>query len=165
MTGDTLALHTDTVLKTRNDERVPTRVIVVTIGRSHPPETAPEARSVVATPGITDGILAGGDSATLGTGPLKLALGRATLAPRSELSLHQTSGIELVAIASGNLSLVLPQGSAWLNPLVHSAVTAHEFEDVPAGQGVTVASGATVAYRNDGSSPLVALIVTVEPAA
>ncbi|HEY7033358.1 MAG TPA: ester cyclase, partial [Thermomicrobiales bacterium] len=58
MTGDTLALHTDTVLKTRNDERVPTRVIVVTIGRSHPPETAPEARSVVATPGITDGILA-----------------------------------------------------------------------------------------------------------
>jgi mannose-6-phosphate isomerase-like protein (cupin superfamily) len=164
LASDALAMPVGAPYRTRNDERDPATVITVTIGEPQSPETVLEAHPAASTAGITDQILAGGGLVTRAKGSLTMAFGRATLAPGSEFPLHPTTGTELVAVDSGSLSLVLPQGSAWLNTPNHSAVTAHGYEDVPAGQGVAVAHGATVAYRNVGSSPLVVFVVTVEPA-
>jgi predicted ester cyclase len=162
--GDALAVSPRTPYTVRNEERTPATILVVSIGVPPSPETAPEARTTAPAVGVTDDVLAAGNAVTLPPGPLTLALGRATLAPRSELSLHPVAGAEAVAVDGGHLTLVLPRGSAWLHTPEHSAITAREYEEIPTGQGVTTAPGSTVAYRNDGSTALVLLVVTVQPA-
>jgi hypothetical protein len=170
--GDGMLLPAATGAAFRNDESVPAVAIAAGVfpataaqsklGRRAGPASWPADWS----PGATVQALAGGWLVDTSSGPAALALQRLTLPARTSMPLTEPGPVDL-AVETGALTLDVSGGLVWLqHPDGPDAMIAP-------GSGATLLPSdaalfqdeAGITIRNDGSCPLLALLLTVAPAA
>ena len=93
-----------------------------------------------------------------------VTIGRVALAPGASLARHRVANAELAIVEAGRLELDVDDGmaSVWAAPGGEFTVVGGA--TLPDGARVLAAGGTTVTYRNDGSEPMVLLLVTIGPA-
>lgn len=132
-----------------------------------PPAGAPEAIEFGPMGYIYAGHWSG--TAWAPTGPLRLALRRATLAPGAAAPEATVTGEALLAVSDGSLGLT-PAGG---EPLVERGVDFDSYMLTPvdeggetvleAGDSAHILNDTTIVLRNPGNAPVSWWLVTVEP--
>ena len=173
--GDRLVLPERTRYQTRNAEGEP--AVCLSLGIAPPPPPLPVSAGPSATPaGIAVQDLGDGLPVALPLRGVEVALGRATLGPGARLAWVGGAGPVLLAVESGRLELATTGEAAWVRRGADGARAALTSATLAAGDGalLTVATEGPAAraapagrniLRNDGDAPLVALILTIRPAA
>ncbi len=173
--GDVLVLPERERYQTRNAGGEP--AVALVLGIAPPPPSLPVSAGPSATPAsIAVQDLGDGLAVALPLGEVDVALGRATLGPGARLAWVGGAGPVLLAVESGRLELATTGEAAWVRRGADGARTALTSAILAAGDGalLTVDTEGPAAraapadrniLRNDGDAPLVALILTIQPAA
>ncbi|MGH2561169.1 MAG: nuclear transport factor 2 family protein [Thermomicrobiales bacterium] len=107
--------------------------------------------------------LAGNVQTTLpGQHPV-IAVGRATLAPGADLSLHQANGPGLLAIEQGALALTVGGEDAWVRHAESGGSMSRDVDTLATGDGVLLDTGTIALLSNRGHEPVVLTFVAVLP--
>jgi predicted SnoaL-like aldol condensation-catalyzing enzyme len=159
--GDTLVLPDGSLYELRNDAAAPAVALAVTAFGPLPAIGPGGGLQVpTETSGVTRTVLAGGLSANLPRGEVRVAIGRATLAAWANLPAHQVGVAELIAVEAGDLTLTTTGGTTWASTGPTDGTRRVETARLPAGGGALVGAEATVVYRNATAAPLSVLLVT-----
>jgi hypothetical protein len=175
--GDRLTLPASTEAGFRNDDATPALLLAAGVFPARIiPATVAQQRLIATTtpsrwddywsPGATIQSLAGGWLMDAPAGPTTLDLRRLVLAPGASVP-AATSGGMAIGVEAGALTLMLARGIAWVqtphgpdNELLADAGAA----TLLPGDGTLIPSAASAMLRNDGSGPLLAIVLTVAPA-
>ncbi|MGH2532826.1 MAG: ester cyclase [Thermomicrobiales bacterium] len=113
--------------------------------------------------GATMTPLAGAMQATLpGRHPV-VAVGRATLAPGADLTVHQASGPSLLVVEQGVLDLAADGDGAWVRRAENGGSTSRDVATLTAGDGALLHMGTSAVLANHGAEPVVLTVVAVGP--
>jgi hypothetical protein len=107
--------------------------------------------------------VAGGRTTGLPAGPARVAVGRATLAPGSELRALETTGPALLCVEGGTLGFTTSDGAAWETRGPDRASTEQGEGMLAVGDGALLQPGSGIVLRNPGDEPVVVLLVTILP--
>lgn len=118
------------------------------------------------TPGATVQELAGGWAVDLSAGPAALEIERVDLRPGDGTALA-ASGAAAIAVDAGALTMTAGQGLIWLQHPDGSDewLSPGAAATILPRNGALLQSGARATIRNDGSGPLLAIVLSVAPAA
>ncbi|MGH2561170.1 MAG: ester cyclase [Thermomicrobiales bacterium] len=116
---------------------------------------------------FTDGILlqplAGGVVATIPPDANAAAIGRVTLLPGATLPPFAAPGPFLLAVETGALGVQSTGGKVWVNHGVRGWNTNLDVGTLDAGDGAFLHAETAITLRNDGSEPVVLLVVILLP--
>lgn len=174
--GDRLMMPASTPVAFRNDDATPTVILAAGVfpARIVPATMAPQ-RLVASgtparwddywTPGATIQSLGAGWIMDPPTGRVTLDLRRLDLAPGAQAPLFASSGMA-IGVEAGALALTLTRGLVWMQApdgpdvLLDNSGAA----TLLPGDGALIQNQAAGTLRNDGSGPLLILVLTVSPA-
>ena len=169
--GDGLLVPTATAVAFRNDESAPAVALAAgifpaTTSQSKLGRTGPASWPEAWSPGASVQPLAGGWRVDATSGPAMLALQRLTMPAGASASLTAPGPVDL-AVETGALSLSVSGGLVW-----QQRPDGPDMWIAPAsaatllpGDAALLQDEASITMGNDGSGPLLALLLTVDPAA
>ena len=174
--GDGLVLPAATAAAFRNEESVP--VVALGVGlfpaavargpasvglpQGH---TAPARWADDASPGASAQPLAGGWLVDSAGGPVAVELRRMSLPPQGKAA-WSGDGAAVLAVETGALTLTVGQGLAWQQPPdgPDAWIAPASAATLLPGDGALLQDRPRITLRNDGSGPLLLLMLTVTPA-
>jgi predicted ester cyclase len=167
--GDLLLLSQGSRAAVRNDGNVTATFLAIAVRPPAGPSisggpvgTESAAASPAATPGVESTDLVGRPLTALPSGPVRLGLGRATLAPGVTLP-AAASGVALFAIEAGSSSLANTGGTVWSRRGLDGTITTATDGTLGPGDAVVLEPGSAGEVRSAGATPLVLLVVTITP--
>jgi len=168
--GDGLVLLTGVAPDIRNREPVPAVALVAGVFPTTAVQPVGSVRSAVerwpypVTPVATVQPLAGGWMVDPPEGEVVLEMSRETLQPGDSETVAAT-GAALLAVEAGALTIRSQQGPAWLQPAdgPDAWIEPGTVSTLLPDDGAMLQAGAEATLRNDGSGPLLVLVLTVAP--
>jgi hypothetical protein len=167
--GDGLLLPAATSAAVRNDQPVP--AVVLAAGVFPAPATQSKlgqadavSWAAVWSPGASVQPLAGGWLIGLAPGPATITLRRVSLPPGRSLLLPAPGPVNL-AVETGALTLAVGGGLVWQQRPdgTDSSIAPASAATLLPGDAALLHDEASVTLRNDGSGPLLALVLSVTP--
>ena len=148
-----------TVYTVRNTSREVASVLRLSMERPAPGGPA-MGQGNLDRDGVTIRSVAGGNATVLSGGALQAGFGRIALAPGGALSLSNVDGVALAGVNEGGLR-VSADGEAYMRRGSDGSGAVVVLSSLDAGDGLLVGSGTSVVLRNEGTTPVIALLVTV----
>jgi hypothetical protein len=169
--GDGLSLPASAAASFRNDDAVPTVALAAGVFPATA-ELGGAGRMATTrwdddwTPGATVQELAGGWAVDLSAGPATVEIARVNLRPGSDTALA-APGAAAIALDAGALTMTAGQGLVWLQHPDGSDewLSPGAAATLLPRDGALLQSGAHATLRNDGSGPLLAVVLSIVPAA